>query len=65
MLRVNYQQVQQARSNVQSISSEIEVMTSVKAPKDFLDQLHSKLSAARREAVRVSSIWISQNPTHA
>jgi hypothetical protein len=61
-MRVNYQQVQQARSSVQSISSEIEVMISVKAPKRYIETLQSQLTAARREAVRLSSIWVSQNP---
>lgn len=64
-MRVNYQQVVNARSQVQAVSEEIAVMQSVKAPKSYIDELNARLATFRRESIKLASIWISQNPTHA
>ena len=65
-MRVNYQQLVKARSAADAAQSEVEVARCVKADKATIQKLEARVPPLRREAIRLASIWNSQqNSAHA
>lgn len=59
-MRINHREVVQARSAVAQVREELSIATSVKAPLSYIEQLQANFAKVQREAIRVASIYRSQ-----